>query len=216
MIRFTLVSDGSSDAALIPILTWLLGNHGITEVQPQWADLSRVRLPRHPSLADRLQKALALYPCDMLFIHRDAEREPRQRRIDEIRLALSRISPDLRTPTEICVVPVRMTEAWLLFDEAAIKQAAGNRQSRARLPLPPLSTLEDIPNPKQILHDCLKQASGLRGRRLAQFPVHERVQRVAELIDDFSPLRRLPAFQALEQDVQQAVTAAGRVKTAQS
>lgn len=187
MIRFTLVSDGSADAALIPILRWLLGQHGVTAVQPQWADLSRVRLPRHPSLADRLQKALELYPCDILFIHRDAEREPRQRRIDEIQRALARIPPVLRAPTAICVVPVRMTEAWLLFDEAAIKQAAGNRQSGERLPLPSLSTLEDIPDPKQILHHCLKQASGLRGRRLDQFPVHQRVRRVAELIADFSP-----------------------------
>ncbi|BAZ12137.1 hypothetical protein NIES4071_39650 [Calothrix sp. NIES-4071] len=35
--------------------------------------------------------------------------------------------------------------------------------------------------------------------------LHERVHRVSELIDDFSPLRTLPAFQALEADIQQII-----------
>lgn len=209
MLTYTLVTDGRSDAALLPILTWLLHEHGITEVQAQWADLQRAGLPRHPSLTDRLRAALELYPCDILFIHRDAERELRQQRIAEIEHALADIPMRLRVAREICVVPVRMTEAWLLFDEAAIKQAAGNRQSQERLDLPPLRRLEDVPNPKQILHNCLRRASGLRGRRLDQFPVHERVRRLAELIEDFSPLRELPAFRALDQDVQRVVVTAG-------
>lgn len=209
MLAFTLVTDGSSDAVLLPILTWLLRANGVTmAVREQWADTRRVRLPRAPTLTDRLRVALDLYPCDLLCVHRDAEGEPRERRVVEIRYALERLPAELPRPRAVCVVPVRVTEAWLLFNEAAIKQAAGNRQSQINLHLPRLETLKNEPDPRQRLHDSLRCASGLRGRRLNRFPVHQRVHRVAELIDDFSPLRALPAFQALEQEMRRVVAEA--------
>lgn len=209
-LTFTLVTDGSSDAILSPILTWLLRVNGVTmAVRDQWADTRRVNLSRAPTLTDRLRVALDLYPCDLLCVHRDAEREPRERRVAEIQQALEYLPAERAKPQAVCVVPVRMTEAWLLFDEAAIKQAAGNRRSQEHLPLPPLKSLEEVPDPKAVLHECLRRASGLRGRRLDRFPVHQRVRRVAELIDDFSPLRALPAFQALEQDMQRIIAEAG-------
>jgi len=42
-IRYTLLTDGSSDRALIPILNWLLRQHLLNhEIQSEWADLSRL------------------------------------------------------------------------------------------------------------------------------------------------------------------------------
>lgn len=137
-LAFTLVTDGSSDDVLLPILTWLLRANGVTmALQPVWADLRRAYLPRRATLSDKLSTALGLYPCDLLFVHRDAEREPRERRVDEIRRALVRLPPDLPQPKAVCVVPVRMQEAWLLFNETAIKHAAGNSAFRESLGLPP-------------------------------------------------------------------------------
>lgn len=206
-LTFTLVTDGSSDDVLLPILTWLLRANGVTmALQPVWADLRRAYLPRRADLTDKLRAALHLFPCDLLFVHRDAEREPRERRVAEIQRALERLPADLLQPKAVCVVPVRMQEAWLLFDEVAIKQAAGNSAFRGNLDLPPLRELEDVPDPKTVLHDCLRRASGLRGRRLRAFPVGQRARRVAELIGDFSPLRALPAFRALEEDLQDVVS----------
>ena len=76
-LRYTLLTDGSSDAALLPILTWLLTTNGVAwAIQAEWADLRRVRRSR--KLADRIILSLALYPCDLLFVHRDAEKEPRE------------------------------------------------------------------------------------------------------------------------------------------
>ena len=59
-------------------------------------------------------------------------------------------------------------------------------------------TIEARSNPKAELYEALRKASGLTGRRLAKFRPAERVHRLGELISDFSPLRLLPAFQALE------------------
>lgn len=84
-LRFTLVTDGSSDVVLLPILTWLLRATGVVmALQPAWADTRRANLPRRASLTDRLRAALDLFPCNLLFVHRDAEREPCERRVAEI------------------------------------------------------------------------------------------------------------------------------------
>lgn len=196
-LRFTLLADGPSDDALLPIITWLLGQH-LTEVpvQSQWADLRHLRArPRGPQ--ERIREALNLYPCDLLFVHRDAEREPPEHRLEEVRRAIEAIP---ERPPYVCVVPVRMTEAWLLFDEPALRRAAGNPNGRMSLQLPPLAAVEALPDPKQILQGVLREASGLGGRRLKNFHVSPR--RVVSLIDDFSALRGVPAFNRMEREVE--------------
>lgn len=201
------MTDGSSDVALRPILTWLLRTNGVSiAIQSTWADLRRFPFEQKLSLPRKIQYSLEYYPCDLLLVHRDAERESREKRVAEIHAAIQEIHLPTHQLPIICVIPVRMQEAWLLFDEAAIRWAAGNFHGRYALNLPKIRELENIPNPKELLYQLLRQASGLQGRRLKSFPVQQRVHRVVEYIDDFSPLRTLPAFLALEQDVQEVVT----------
>jgi hypothetical protein len=190
-LRYTLVSDGSSDRALIPILDWLLNQQGIAVTQPEWADLRKLPAPPK-TLQGRIELAVNLYPCDLLFIHRDAEREPYAARKQEIQSAVEAA----QTTPAVCVIPVRMQEAWLLIDEGAIRFAAGNPNSRHTLNLPAL---------KNLLH-----ASGLSGRRLKDFRPHAAAHRVAEFIEDFSPLRQLSAFAALEADIQLTLNERGQ------
>ncbi|MBI5605073.1 MAG: DUF4276 family protein [Deltaproteobacteria bacterium] len=200
-IRYTLLSDGPSDRALIPLLTWVLREKGdVNRVQAEWADLGR--LPKPPkSLCDRILSAIDLFPCDLLFVHRDAEREEPEKRYEEIRSAIREAtSRGFQTPA-VCVVPVQMTEAWLLFDEFAIRLAAGNPNGKDPLNLPELPKIEQIPNPKDILFQVLREASGLTARRLKKFNLAGARIRITELISDFSPLRALSAFQELERTV---------------
>lgn len=206
-LRYTLLSDGSSDRALIPLLTWLLRAHGVEcAIQSRWADLRRV--PKPPKkLSERIRLSLDLYPCDLLFIHRDAEKEPHKVRVAEIQEAISEALKSVPVLHAVCVVPMRMQEAWLLFDEAALRRAAGNPRGRTILQLPASAQVEQLPDPKSILYERLREASELTGRRLKNFPVRERAQRVAELIDDFEPLRNLTAFGALEAEIKQVLQA---------
>lgn len=148
-------------------------------------------------MSQRIRAALDLYPCDLLFVHRDAEGEDREHRVAEIRHHLG----ELEGQTAVCVVPVRMQEAWFLFDERAIRLAADNPAGRVPLSLPPLDRVEASPDPKSVLFALLQDASGLRPGRKRSFDPGLRLHRLAELIEDDSPLRQLPAFRAVEQDL---------------
>ena len=206
-LRYTLVADGSSDRSLVPILTWLLrGSCGLQPIQGEFSDLRRLPIPPK-SLAERIDRSVELFPCDLLFVHRDAERATVEHRAAEVGRAVRKTK--VATGPVVCVVPVRMQEAWLLIDEAALRHAAGNPNGREPLNLPSVETLEALPDPKEILHDLLRRASGLRGRRLASFNERLSGLRVAELIEDFRPLYRLTAFQRLAADVARTVKEQG-------
>lgn len=208
-LRFTLVADGPSDRALLPILQWLLRKHvGSLPLEPQFADLRGLRqLPAQPrSFPARIAKSVDLYPGDLLFIHRDAENQPPEKRRQEIRDALEQV-PAARSLPWAGVVPVRMQEAWLLIDEAALRKAAGNPHGKQPVKLPAARTLERVQDPKKVLRELLCKASGRRGRKLSKFKrgLSRRSGQVAELIGDFSPLRALPAFRRLEKDLRKVL-----------
>jgi hypothetical protein len=74
-----------------------------------------------------------------------------------------------------------------------------------------IKTLDALPNPKKILYDLLKEASGLKGRQLHKFQPNQYVHQVAESIEDFSLLRQLSAFQALEAEIQSLLSVDGGI-----
>lgn len=206
-MRCSFLADGSSDIALVPLLRWLVRQYSLCRsVAVEWADLGRLRT-RPANLCEKIMRAVELFPCDVLFIHRDAEADPPEVRYTEIAAAISEAAARGCTVPHICVVPVRMQEAWLLLDEAAIRRAAGNPNGQMPLGLPRPNCVETTPDPKRVLHDSIKSASGLSGRRLKKLRYRYLASRIPEYMgDDFACLRALPAFCRLEKDVQRVVT----------
>lgn len=174
----------------MPILDWSLRRNGITKILPVWADFGRLRRPPR-SLVSKVQTAVMLYPCDLLFIHRDAEAMRPEDREAEISLALGAV---VDRPPAVRIVPVRMTEAWLLHDEAAIRAAAGNPNGQAALQLPGMATVETIPDPKTVLATLIRQASELSPNRLRRIGVRSRIHLVAGYSQGFQALEAVPAF----------------------
>jgi hypothetical protein len=199
-ITYTLVTDGPSDRALMGPIGWLWRGAMSVAAQGQWFD-PRPLPRRPPSLVGRIRLALELFPCDVLFVHRDAEVAVPQLRRREIDGAVHAAVPEGSGCPHVCVVPVRMSEAWLLFNEDAIRRAAGNPNGRAPLGLPSVRALESLPDPKSVLFEAMRTASGRRGRRLARMSMTGCQARLAEVIGDYSPLRSLPAFRLLEADL---------------
>ncbi|WP_437588649.1 hypothetical protein [Sorangium sp. So ce1000] len=189
---------------MLPIIRWVVSQHSTRTFEQNWADLQRY--PRRPTkLAARVEAALDLHPCDLLIVHRDAEREPAENRIREI-LEATRDRP---MPI-VCAVPIRMTEAWLLFDEAAIRRAAGCPNGSMALNLPALKNVEAVSDPKEVLRQTIKVASNLSGRRRAQ--IHIDIRRLADLIDDFKPLRAISSFRAFEESMCNALRSLGLLR----
>lgn len=206
-MNYTLISDGPTDANLLPVIDWALeASGGVPVANGTRADFWR--LPESPgSLEDRIVKAVELFPCEALFIHRDAEREAPASRTAEIDRALKgAIARGIRLPA-VALVPVRMLEAWLLFNEAAIRKAAGNPNGRAPLNLPSGQRVEDRPDPKEDLKHALRAASELRGRRLQKFSTSKAFWLITNFLEDFSPLRDCSAFRAFEDSLRRAVEA---------
>lgn len=195
-LNYILLSDGTSDKALIPIIDdAILKFSGFRSPQGKRADLSRYSRPLK-RLCDKIDCAIDLYNPDIIFIHRDAEKESIQRRVIEIdRHCIKSKLVNTRQWNHIKVIPVRMTEAWLMIDEAAVKSAAGNPNFNGKLNIPPIKKLESLPDPKQLLKEAIKTASCLNGRGLKKLDIGHCIQLIPEFIKDFYPLVELKSYQ---------------------
>ena len=105
----------------------------------------------------------------------------------------------------VCVVPVKMLESWFLTDLAAIREASGNPRGCQDLDLPDVQRLEALPDPKSLLYELLRDASGLSGRRRRKLQVNHAVHRIGELMSGFGALRALPAFRQMEEDLRPVI-----------
>lgn len=179
-LTFCVVADGGTDRVLVPIIQWAIHRHDpdVEILEPEFKK-------RKSSVADYLQ---TFEPEAMLtFVHRDAESASLEERLREFH---QDTSGDI-----VPVVPVRMSEAWLLFDGPAIARAA-DRPSYG-VNVPEIAELERIADPKARLEELLLEAAGSpTGRRLKNFrrSIVDRRVSVASLISDFSPLETLSAF----------------------
>lgn len=192
-LSYTLLTDGSSDKTLMPIIDWVLAQVPNIRFSGQHAERT---LKPSLGLFRRAEAAVKVYECDILLVHRDAEAQAISERIAEIHGDLATLNKRY-----VPIVPIRMTEAWLLIDEQAIRAAAGNPNGKISLDIPKAERLERIPDPKNILFEQLKLASGLSAGRLKKFSPEFCRHRVAELISDFSQLRQLSAFVQFENDL---------------
>lgn len=203
MNRALYIADGPSDLPLAQHLEWLCRRKG-TEVEI-------VRVPgerlRTRTVAGRLEVLLDEDPAfDMLFVHRDSEDRLPAPRFEEIQKAVNSVG--FLGPV-VGVVPIRMTEAWLLLDEEAIRQVAGRPNGNTPLKLPKPAHVESIADPKRLLRETLALASEASGRRLKifqkQFGTHR--SQLLERLDPEGPVRELSAWARLESDISGAVTA---------
>lgn len=196
-VTATLITDGSSDRLLAPLIELLFDAHTEHAYQVRYAEGLP---PQSHGLTARIDAALDLYPCDILFVHRDAERVEvpvRQREIESHWVQSSQAA------VLICVIPVRMTEAWLVVDDAPIRAAVGNPNGTDPLGLPAIKDIESLPEPKEVLFAALKTATGWGPTRKRSFKPDKFRHRVSELTDDLTPLRKLKSFQHLESQVRE-------------
>lgn len=202
------LADGSSDEPMGEHLEYLCALRNV-DVQITTPDLRRLSNPPGHRVADRLNAIfdIGMKP-DIVFVHRDAEKQNPSLRYKEVQDAVDEVDHDLLA---VAVVPVRMTEAWLLIDEGLIRHVAKRPHATDDLGLPPISKIEDHPDPKKLLQDALSVASGLQGRRLDRFQRQFSNNRrtLLQRLDVNGPVRNLPSWKALESTLDRIVAPLG-------
>jgi hypothetical protein len=183
VIRFLLVCEGSSDIPLASHIQRLLDTLGHHHVDFDTSTRGRF-------LVDKVRNGLELAPyCDLLFVHRDADNAGPDSRYREIESAVQ--DAQFRGP-RVGIVPVRMTEAWLLLDQTAIRKAVRKPNGRGPISLPSPTEVERRADPRAILNDALRDASETHGRR------RERIEEELPALRS-SLLENLPVGGQLEQ-----------------
>lgn len=199
-LRFTLVAEGTSDRVLVPILRWMLLHlHPRFQWMGQIADLYELSRPPN-SLPERISVASGLFPADVFFIHRDADRDPPSNRRREVSDAVDSLEA-FPARHWIPVIPVRMTEAWLLVSESALRGASGNPNGRTALHVPALKSLESLPDPKAVLQKLLVDAGGLSGRRRKKANFSAQRARIPDFFEDWEALLRLPSAKRVYDEI---------------
>lgn len=203
-VRALFLGDGPSDAPLGSHVAQLARRHGV-DVDVVSPDLRRLDPPPGLRVADRISAVFSFDDAfDLVIVHRDAEAQAPADRAAEICAAVASVRPSLRS---VPVVPIRMTEAWLLVDETEIRRVAGRPTGAEPLNLPAIHDIEHVPDPKSVLRRALDVASGARGRRLRAFQRDFGTYRrlLLESLDHAGPVATLSAWQTLEQAVESVV-----------
>lgn len=203
-IHFILVCEGTSDRGLVAHLESLCVGGGAAEVSGTAPDLDALPRPPGRGVAAKVGAALELEPdANLVFVHRDSDSADSTRRYDEISHGMVGI-----VARYVAVVPVQETEAWLLLDEQALREVAGNPRGKVPLSLPKASRIEAVANPKEVLEAALIAASELVGRRLKKF--RRQLPRARDLLlrrlDPDGPITSVPAWERLRRDIAAAIS----------
>ncbi|MFF5651624.1 hypothetical protein ACWGI0_20185 [Streptomyces sp. NPDC054802] len=200
--------EGSSDTGLRDHIEAIGAEMG-REILVTVPDLDR--LPNRPghSVRDKLRAAQQVSDegqvYNLVVIHRDSDSNPPERRRGEIAEAVDEVSPGL---AHVPVIPVRMLEAWLLLDQAAIREVAGNPNGKAALNLPKPARAESVTDPKTLLKQAIATASEEKGRRLEKlqkrFP--ENRARLLQMLDREGPIQQLASWQAFTHDLRESLS----------
>ena len=158
------------------------------------------------SRADRIAQAAqdAAPAWNVLFVHADADGDAGRALRESILPGLDLVhGMDLPRTAGVAVVPVRMTESWVLADRDALRAVFGSTLDDAALGLTFNSAaLERLADPKRMLDEAFA-ATRPAGRR-AHAGVMALLNALGEQVA-LEKLRVLPAFRALEADIDTAL-----------
>lgn len=191
------MAEGTSDMPLADVVESLFLDQGVPLVLSR-PDFGMLPAKVRKDVGSRLRagRELVRERLDLVVVHRDADNAGAEARLVEIRGAVAE--------TAVCahvvpIVPVRMTEAWLLLDEAAIRTVAGNPRGTTPLELPRRHEVERIADPKNALREALSAAANVTGRRRERlerrFPENRR--QLLERLDTRGPVTHLTSWRAL-------------------
>lgn len=199
------VAEGTSDLPLADVVEALFLDRG-TILSLSTPDFSLLPTRVNKDVASRLTaiRELVRGEPDVLVVHRDADNAGAGARLKEISDAVASCGLSCEL---VPLIPIRMTEAWLLIDETAIRTVAGNPRGRADLNLPKHHEVERLADPKAVLKRALLDAANVTGRRRTRLDrrFDENRRLLLERLDTTGPLSRLTSWGNLNAAVDSVV-----------
>ena len=193
VIQCLLACEGGFDTALVSHIGRLIAKH--SHLEPEFETSTSGR-----RLADKIRNSpQRIGQYDLLFLHRDADNAGADARYREITAAVQDCG---YSGPWAGIVPVRMTEAWLLLDERAIRQAVRNPHGRVQLTLPSPNEVARRADPRAILEGALLEASEKRGRRRndTRRALPDICHRLLENLPIAGPLEQVPSWTRFRDD----------------
>jgi hypothetical protein len=193
-VVLALVAEGATDERFLPVIIQRTVQHIVAGRGRTVVDVLEPQLVRiDPQVSGQAERILAAARetagYHALVIHADADHPTRERAWTErIAPGVARVRAAGINHHLVPLIPVQMTEAWLLADPEALRQIIGTSMTANELRLLARAhQVESDPDPKQTLNELVRRATAHRRRR--------RPVRVGDL---FAPLARTIHLERLQ------------------
>jgi len=217
-LGLALFAEGLTDhrflgSVLNRLCTELCHSHGRTPVDiGEVLELHTLPGFEEQSRAERISAAArrAATAWHILFIHADADADAKAAREERIKPAMNRLTAtgEFSSDRIVAVIPVKMTEAWMLADPDALRKAL-HLAENLDLELPARTReLERLTDPKTQLQQITRLSSTRKRQRRRRDPLKSLPRQLGDSIS-LDCLRRLPAFQTMERELRQSLTQLG-------
>src|SRR5713226_4980392 len=169
-----LYAEGPTDVRFLPPVIQRTTEQLLRRYEKRSINVATVSIPRITDFSNRdeciLEAARKAASCNILIVHSDADHPTRERALQE------RFRPGYelvqRTQESLCkslvpIIPIRMTEAWMLAaDHDLLREVIGTSLRAQELGLVNRARqVESDPNPKQTLKQIMQRAYTERSRR---------------------------------------------------
>jgi hypothetical protein len=105
----------------------------------------------------------------------------------------------------VSIIPIQMTEAWMLADIDLLKTKIGTTMSNLQLGFPSHSNLiESISNPKTLLCEAIRRANVSHSRRRKHIALSSLYSPISQELD-IERLNELPSYSAFESNAREAM-----------
>lgn len=214
-----LYAEGRSDERFLPTVIQrttqnLLdqkGSDNIYALEPFVLDDSTLK--QRPTQSERiLEAARTTNGYHMLIIHADADAPTAERALRErVQPGVEQVQQAFEAQEAVCanivpIIPVRMTEAWMLADPQALQAVIDTNTDIADFQLPErVHQVESLTHPKQTLQQVVHRvmAGRRRRRKFEMATVYEPLARHIRL----ERLQGIPAYQQFVQHLQYTLIA---------
>jgi hypothetical protein len=204
-----LYAEGSTDERFLPPVIQRTAEQLLTRYEKQIIDIETRTIPRVTNFANRdeciLEAARRATSYNILIIHSDADHPTRERALQE------RFRPGYelvqRTQESLCkslvpIIPIRMTEAWMLAaDHDLLREVIGTSLRAQELGLVNRARqVESDPNPKQTLKQIMQRAYSERPHRRHDIDLNRLYLPLGRRIS-LERLSYVPSYKQFEKDL---------------